>query len=214
MVSIHEGAVAPKGPQATLDAVYDYLFAHVSDEPLPGNETALHALQAAEAALALSAEPANELPIPQKLEGEYDVGPGDASPWFAVAPPGAGNFFLEYQDRSIPAELRSVALSFDDNACICTLNGNVRIEANWDGKLTRRFAEHTVFPALGAYAAAARFLSEKELELRIHWINGWFATTLCFVWENCDQLRICSDQLRLAAGEEGLKGESRAVRRK
>ena len=212
VVSIHEGAWVPKGPQMTLDAVYDHLFAHLSDEPLPEDDAAYRHLRDTEAALALPDDPANALPIHAELSGEYAVEGGDAAPWFAVAPPGAGNFFLEYQDRSIPAELSRAALTLDADACVCTLNGNVRIEAGWDGKLIRRFAEHTVFPQLGAYAATARFLSERELELHIHWINGWFETTLRFLWEDADHMHICSDQLRLTTGAEGLKGESPAVR--
>ena len=133
---------------------------------------------------------------------------GDAEPWFAVAPPGTGDFFVEFRDKAIPAALRSVALRLRE----LTVNENVFFAARWDGKLERRFAENTVFPALGAYAATARFLSAQTLEVTIHWLNGWFRTDLRFTLTDADSLRIESDRLRLGVGSEGLKGVSRATR--
>ena len=212
VVSIHEGAWAPDGPQATLDAVYDHLLRHLSDTPLPQDETAHRRLLTLEAGLALPDDAPNALPLQRDFSGSYAATDGDAVPWFAVAPPGKGDFFVEFRDPAVPGDVKSLTLAIGDAACELTVNENVRFLARWDGKLTENFAENTVFPALGAYAATARFLARDALEVTIHWLNGWFVTTLRFDREANGRLRIASDQLRLCYGEAGLKGLSHARR--
>ena len=212
VVAIHEGAWAPKGPQATLDAVYAHLFSHLSDEPLPEDGAAHRQLLAAEDALALPAEAPNVLPPNPAMAGTYTVTAGEAEPWFAVAPPGVGDFFREYRDTSVPAAIRTLSVELAPDLCRLTVNGTVTLTARWDGRLDRRFAEGTVFPQLGAYSAAARFLAPETLEFHIHWLNGWFATTLRLTLTGPDDLRIESDQLRLVTGAENLKSVSLAAR--
>ena len=211
-VSIHEGAWAHKGPQATLDALYETLLKPLADEPLPENPQAYERLKAAEAALALPDDKSNSEKKNLAFSGHYTVTAGDAEPWFAVAPPGTGDFFVEFRDKRISAALHSVALRITEEACEITFNDSAIFIARWDGKLERRFAENTVFPALGAYAATARFLSDKNLEVTIHWLNGWFRTDLRFTLTEKNKLRIASDRLRLCVGAEGLKGVSWALR--
>ena len=211
-VSIHEGAWAHTGPQHTLDALYDSLLRHIADEPLPADEDAVRSLRAEEKALKFPEDPANTLPLNPALTGSYTVEEGNAEPWIAVAPPGAGDFFAEFRDPSVPAKLSRLALDIGDNACRLTINGGIRISARWDGRLERGFAEGTVFPELGAVSATARFTAENRLEITLHWINGWFMTRLFMTLEDGDRLRIDSDKLRLTIGAEGLKGTSFARR--
>lgn len=212
VVSIHEGAWAHKGPQATLDALYETLLKPLADSPLPENAETYQHLKALEADLTLPDDKANAESINPAFNGRYTVTEGDAEPWFAVAPPGVGDFFVEFRDKAIPGELRTVALNMGQEGCELSFNDGACFFARWDGKLERRFAQRTVFPALGAYAATARFLSEQTLEVTIHWLNGWFRTDLCFTLTDKNHLRIASDRLRLCVGSEGLKGVSLALR--
>lgn len=211
-IAIHEGAWAHTGPQHTLDALYDSLLRHITDEPLPENQEAYGHLLQAEKALKFPEDEANVWPLNPAFNGSYSVESGNAEPWIAVAPPGAWDFFAEFRDPSIPAKLSHVSLALQEETCELTLNESTRISARWDGKLKRGFAENTVFPKLGAYSATARFTAENRLEIIIHWINGWFKTQLFLTLTEPDCLRIESDKLRLTIGAEGLKGVSLARR--
>ena len=211
-IAIHEGAWAHTGPQHTLDALYDNLLRYIADTPLPADPEAHNRLLEAEAELKFPEDAANTLPLNPALAGSYTVEDGDAEPWFSVSPPGAYDFFIAFRDPAVPARLSRLSLELREDTCELTINKKTRFSARWDGKLERGFAEGTVFPALGAYSATARFTAENRLEITIHWINGWFMTRLFLILEEPDRLRIESDKLRLTIGAEGLKGTSLARR--
>ena len=212
VVAVHEGAWAHQGPQMTLDALYETLLRPLADDPLPADPAAWQQLRRTEAELKIPEDPANTLPLEKDFSGRYRVLAGDAEPWLAAAPPGIGDFFVEFRDPGVDGRMKRLALEIREDACRLKLNEKTEILARWDGKQERRSAEGTVFPALGAYSATARFLPEKQLQVTIHWINGWFRTDLLFTLETPECLRIESDKLRLLVGAEGLKGVSRAVR--
>lgn len=179
VVSLHEGAVVPGGPQKTLDVLYDTLFAHLEDSPLPEDPGAYQELLSYEKSLHMAADPAGAFAPCPALQGQWQVTQGDAEPWLAVAPPGGKNFFALFQDPTRASRWETFSLDFQPEGCTLTANGYAVFQGDWDGVLRRRQAE-TVFPDLGAYAATARFTPEGGLAFTIHWLNGWFVTELFF----------------------------------
>ena len=85
VVSIHEGAMGPRGPQMTLDAVYDTIFAALSEEPLPENPADLETLRTAERAAALPDDPVGGAPD-TSFSGKYAVTAGEFDPWLSASP--------------------------------------------------------------------------------------------------------------------------------
>lgn len=88
VVSIHEGAMMPYGPQATLDIIYEYLFDHIQDQPLPENEAGWQKLQEMEEKMAVHADEVNLPSVKENLTGKYRVTEGTLDPWMSIAPPG------------------------------------------------------------------------------------------------------------------------------
>lgn len=209
VVAIHEGAVLPLGPQKTLDVLYDSLLLELQDEPLevvPDDYTALLQL---EASVKLKSDEPNTFEVNRAFSGAYRIKSGDLDPWFSVAPPGSGDLFVAFRDSTKDVKITAFELDISDEALTVVLDNKATLIASWDGTLTRRWIE-SPFPALGAYAATARFLHENTLELHIHWLNGWFETLIHFRLA-LDEVEVTTKKLRLNPDDNYLIDEAVAV---
>lgn len=209
VVAVHEGAMCPDGPQKTLDALYDNLLLCLQDLPLPEHPAEYTQLQQLEAALRLPQDTANTLPLQPGFSGSYRVTQGQADPWLAVAPPGAGDLFAAFRDPSRKADMQVFALSVTKEACVFAVNDAV-FEAAWDGTLRHNWA-NTVFVPLGSYAATARFCGADTLQFTLHWLNGWFVTELFFK-RTQGGLQLTVKKLRLNETDNYLNLQAEAVR--
>ena len=201
-VSLHEGAMSPYGPQKTLDTIYEQLFAYLQDEPLPpAGEDYAHLLQT-ERGAALPGDAANLQPVNQAVSGSYIITDGLFDPWFAVAPPGAGDLFLAFRTPEKDIPITEFELRFTGDDCVLDMGAGREVRASWDGSLTAGFTD-SPYDLLGEYAASARFVSENCLEINIHWLCGWFETLLSFE-KTGTQLQITTKKLRLNEADNHL----------
>lgn len=195
VISLHEGAFAPAGPQKTLDVLYEHLLHKLQDGPLPSSEADLSDLRTLEKAQSLPAGEVGERLPDESWNGTYTTQSGTFDPWFAVAPPGVGDLFAAFRDPARNLPIHAFSLNVSHDAVAMTLDSGVELRANLDGSLTERFVA-SPFPALGAYAATARLTEGGSLEMRIRWLNGWFETILIFA-QSQDVLAITTKKLRL-----------------
>ena len=195
VVAVHEGAIIPEGPQKTLDTLYENLLLPMLDEPLEPVQEDYQALLHMQSSLRLPSDESNGLSLNDAFSGSYRVVSGAFDPWLAVSPPGSGDLFAAFRDRAKDVLIRSFSLKVQEEALFLTLDTGATMTASWDGAL----AEGTIdspYPGLGAYAASARFTDDQTLELRIHWINGWFETIMIFQRAN-EAFNITTKKLRL-----------------
>ncbi len=208
VVSIHEGAMGPRGPQMTLDAVYKTLFAALSEAPLPENPADLAALRAAEKAAALPDDPTGGTPD-ESFSGQYAVIDGEFDPWLSASPPGNDDFFRLFRTPALDRPIQSFSLDITEGACRLALEGFGTLTADVHGKLRAREIP-SPFEPLGHYAATAR-MENGSLELHIHWLNGWFETRIRFTKTEAG-LRAVTRKLRLNETDNYLVYEATAVR--
>jgi CubicO group peptidase (beta-lactamase class C family) len=210
VISLHEGAFAPVGPQKTLDVLYEHLLLPLLDEPLPPSETDYRALLALEHVQALPESERGKTFPDDSWNGTYAVQSGVFDPWFAVAPPGVGDLFAAFRTPEHDLTIQGFTLWVLAGHVSLSLDSGAQIHANLDGSLQER-AVATPFPALRTYAATARMLPEGVLELRIRWLNGWFETILLFV-QTSNGLIVTMKKLRLNAADNYLIETCFAVR--
>lgn len=208
VVSLHEGAMGPLGPQKTLDALYENLLLCMKDDPLPANPEALRQLRALEQSVSLPDDPANSFAVDTIFDGSYTVTEGTFDPWLSASPPGNGDLFTMFRDRDRDHPIKHFTLALTPEQCIFREEDGGCIAASWDGKLICQFTD-SPFPPLGAYAASARLESPKRLVMDIHWLNGWFETILEFE-KTADGLHITARKLRLNAEDNYLVYTARA----
>jgi CubicO group peptidase (beta-lactamase class C family) len=195
VVAIHEGALLPFGPQKTLDTLYDHLLLLMQNEPLEPRQEDYNALLQLESSVKLRPDEPNTLGLNRMFSGSYQITNGDFDPWISVAPPGSGDLFAAFRSSSKDVRISTFELDVSDEALIVILDTGAKFSASWDGSLTRRFID-SPFPALGAYAATARFIQDNMLELHIHWLNGWFETLIYFELAS-DEIKVTIKKLRL-----------------
>lgn len=195
VVAVHEGAVIPEGPQKTLDTIYENLLLPMLDEPLELAPEDYQALLHLQSSMRLSSDEPNERSLNDAFSGTYQVASGTFDPWLAVSPPGSGDLFAAFRDRDKDVLIRSFSLDVQKDALHLALDSGATMTASWDGTLEEG-AIDSPYPGLGAYAASARFTDDQTLELRIHWINGWFETIMIFQRAN-EALNITTKKLRL-----------------
>ncbi len=210
VISLHEGAFAPLGPQKTLDVLYEHLLLKLQDEPLPSAEDDLAALRALEKAQALPAGEVGQTLPDASWNGTYTMQTGTFDPWFAVAPPGVGDLFAAFRTPEHDHPIHDFSLRVTPTLVTLSLDSGAEICASLDGSLTEQFVA-SPFPALGSYAATARLTEEGALEMRIRWLNGWFETILVFA-QSPDGLTITTKKLRLNEADNYLIKTSLAVR--
>lgn len=178
VVSIHEGGVVPYGPQKTLDIVYDMLFDHISDSPLPNNADAYNTLMDFEKGLSLPADQPSTI-VTNSFDGTYHISAGELDPWFAVASPNMYDLFRIFRNRQLDLPIISFEIKTTGNEVCLDLDGGHFIIARTDGRLVLNQTS-SPYPELGAYAATADFKNDQELSIHIRWLNGWFETILRF----------------------------------
>lgn len=210
VISLHEGAFAPLGPQKTLDVLYEHLLLKLQDEPLPPANEAHRALLALEQSQSLPAGETGETLPDERWNGTYAMQSGRFDPWFAVAPPGVGDLFAAFRDPAHDFPIRAFSLSVSRELLTLTLDSGAKLCATLDGTLQERVIA-SPFPALGAYAATARMTEDGVLELRIRWLNGWFETVL-LLSQSADGLSMTTKKLRLNEADNYLIESSFAVR--
>ena len=209
VVSIHEGAMGPRGPQMTLDAVYDTIFAALSEEPLPENPADLETLRTAERAAALPDDPVGGAPD-TSFSGKYAVTAGEFDPWLSASPPGNDDFFRLFRTPALDRPVERFGLEVTEAQCRLDLSGFGTLTAAFDGKL-RAWSIPSPFEPLGHYAATARMDGDGSLELHIHWLNGWFETWVRFT-KTEEGLRAVTRKLRLNETDNYLIYEADAIR--
>ncbi len=209
VVAIHEGAVTPMGPQKTLDILYDYLLLQLQNEPLETVKEDYSALHQLESSTKLQPDEPNALRLNRTFSGSYRIISGDFDPWISVAPPGNGDLFIAFRDSKKDVKISTFQLEVSDETLTVMLDTGVKFIASWDGSLTCRVID-SPFPELGAYAATARFIHENKLEIRIHWLNGWFETRICFELA-VDEMKTTIKKLRLNADDNFLVFRALAV---
>lgn len=209
VVAIHEGAMGPRGPQMTLDAVYKTLFAALSGEPLPENPDHLATLRAAEKAAALPDDPVGHTPD-TSFTGRYAVTGGEFDPWLSASPPGNGDFFRLFRTPILDRPIERFELEVTEGVCRLALDGFGTLTAAFDGRLRAREIP-SPFEPLGHYAATARMEEEGGLELHIHWLNGWFETWVRFTKTETG-LHAVTRKLRLNETDNYLIYEATAIR--
>lgn len=202
VVAIHEGAMVPLGPQKTLDILYDRLLLLLQDEPLEPMQEDFNALLHLESTIKLQSDEPNTIKLNQRFNGSYRVNSGDFDPWLSVAPPGNTDLFAALRDSTKDVRISAVKLYVSGETLTVALDTGETFRASWDGSLTCNLID-SPFPALGAYAATARFIHENILELHIHWLNGWFETLICFELVN-NEIKITTKKLRLNVDDNFL----------
>lgn len=210
VVALHEGAITPTGPQKTLDTLYETLLLQLVDEPLSAVPEDYAALQTLQSSVHLPSDEPNRLPLNHSFAGSWRMDEGVFDPWMAVSPPGSGDLFAAFRSPEQNAPIFSFDLDVADDALTLSLSSGAVLRAVWDGTLTQGTVD-TPFPGLGAYAATARFSGEHRLDVRIHWLNGWFETELSL--ELLDNtLAIVTRKLRLNPADNYLVETASAVR--
>ena len=209
VVAIHEGAMGPRGPQMTLEAVYETLFAALSEEPLSENPADLAALRAAERAAVLPDDPVGPAPD-ESFSGWYAVTAGEFDLWMSAAPPGNDDFFRLFRTPALDRPVRRFALEVTKTECRLELEGFGILIAAFDGSWQARSIP-SPFERLGHYAACARMAADGSLELHIRWFNGWFETWVRFAKTDTG-LRAAIRKLRLNETDNYLTYEAAATR--
>ena len=146
----------------------------------------------------------------QNISGSYKISSGTFDPWISVAPPGAGDLFAAFRDNTKNKKISNFDLNITSDNLLVSLDTGAKFIASWDGSLSCRFID-SPFPALGAYAATARFTDENTLEFIIHWLNGWFETTIYFALTP-DGMEITTKKLRLNVEDNYLVFNATAIR--
>lgn len=210
VIALHEGAIGPSGPQKTLDVLYETLLDHLSDAPLPADGGALAALREVERTAALPRDPASPLPPDPSFAGRYTVAAGCFDPWLSASPPGNGDLFTMFRDPGQDVPLNAFTLDITPDHCALSLDTGGRLVASWDGSLRARIVEPSPFGPLGDYAATAQCTEDGRLAMHIHWLNGWFETTLLFA-KTATGLHITTKKLRLNESDNFLVYEADAI---
>ena len=212
IISLHEGATVPLGPQKTLDVLYEKMLLLMQDEPLAPAPADYDALVQLEASVKLPPDEPNTQFLNKAFSGTYRITSGDFDPWLSVAPPGNGDLFAAFRESTKNTCIRTFSLDVSDEALTVALDTGAHLVATWDGSLKDGWVD-SPFPALGAYAASAKFDRESTLDLRIHWLNGWFETLIRFELAN-DALTVTTKKLRLNVDDNYLVNSASAVLQK
>ena len=178
VVSIHEGAMMPYGPQATLDAVYEGLFDVIRDEALEEDREAYERFTAFAESLTVPDDLPDQLPGHEDLTGTYGMISGELDPWMCVAPPGKGDFFKLFRAKERDLPVREFSLAEDSDSYVFAF-GEHKIRAYRDGKW-RPEKIRNVLAGLDDYCATARFINTYTLEITVHWLESWTVTRLRF----------------------------------
>lgn len=193
VISIHEGAMMPYGPQQTLDVLYEELFPCLRQEAMPEDPVEYQELVSLEKSLSMPRDPENSIRPVENLQGSFRVTEGEMDPWLGIAPPGGTDFFrLFRKKRNTAAEF---SLETDRNCCILCLDKEPVCCAYMDGKW-RLCQTEDVFEGLGKYCATARYINGNTLEITIHWMNSWTQTVIRFekwkeeIWFTIMKLRL------------------------
>ena len=210
VVAVHEGAIIPYGAQKTLDVLYENLLTHLVDEPLPENNEAYQKLLELERALAIPEDMPNEIRPSANLCGRYVMTAGNVDPWLGVSPPGSEDFFRIFRDKSVDSEMKEFSIEVNGGRCVIKLNQGMELTASMDGSHAVRSVD-SVYPGLGYYSATARYINGYTLEVRIHWLNGWFETVLRFEWQQ-EQMKVTSMKNRLNEEDNWLIYRGQAER--
>ena len=110
VISLHEGALGPLGPQKTLDVLYETLLNDIADVPLPRDGAALASLRETEVSRALEAAPGTEVPPEGSFSGTYQVTDGTFDPWLSASPPGSGDLFQVFRTPEKDVPIRRFSL--------------------------------------------------------------------------------------------------------
>lgn len=207
-VAIHEGGILPDGLQDTLDVVYRYLFDKLAGDALPEDPEAYAALLKLCQDTKYPDDPANEGLVNTAVSGTYMVTEGELDPWISLSPSNSGDFFRPYRDN--PFDISSFSLSAGADGVLLRFSETSQIYARLDGKLYRGQTE-TPFLMLGNYAASASFPGEHQLEIHIHWLNGWFETLIDFDFSGSEVL-ISTRKTRLDIRAPYIYGKASAKR--
>lgn len=211
VISLHEGAVGPLGPQKTLDVIYETLMNHITDDRvLPPNAEALASLRKTEAETSLPNDPASPCLPDSSWNGSYRIVSGTFDPWMSASPPGNGDLFTIFRTPEKDVPIQTFSLELTDAQCRLMLDTGSKLYASWDGSLTAHFTD-SPFDKLGYYAATARCTEDGALHLHFHWLNGWFETEMRFTKQESG-LRITTRKLRLNADDNYLVYDADAVR--
>lgn len=208
VIAIHEGAMGPRGPQMTLDVLYETLFPALRSAALPPDPAALDSLRRAERAAALPPDPTGASPT-SDYSGNYRVTDGIFDPWLTASPPGAGDFFALFRDPAADKPITEFTLELDKEHCRLRM-GEGELTASLDGSLRACYTE-SPFSPLGHYAASARVCRDGGLLMHIHWLNGWFETILSFM-PSAEGLHVTIRKLRLNEADNFLTYEAEARR--
>ncbi|MEE0201630.1 hypothetical protein EAI28_22160 [Faecalicatena contorta] len=211
-VAVHEGAIAPYGPQRTLDVIYEELLLKIAEEPLEENEEEYNRLLEIEKHMEFMPDRPNDITPDLDLSGKYIVTEGDPTPWLGLAPPGGADMFALYRAKDRKGRMEEFRLEMKEDRCILEVNGYARFEAGFDGKLVLRNTDN-VFPDLTAYSATARYINGYTLEITIHWMSSWALTIMRFEKQN-GTVKITAMKNRLNQEDNWLvyKGEARGVK--
>lgn len=202
VISLHEGALGPLGPQKTLDVLYETLLNDIADVPLPRDGAALASLRETEVSRALEAAPGTEVPPDGSFSGTYQVTDGTFDPWLSASPPGSGDLFQVFRTPEKDVPIRRFSLLVQEQVLRLVLDTGAELEARWDGTLTAGFVD-SPYDQLGDYAATARCMADGSLTLHIHWLNGWFETEITFS-KTTAGLAVTTRKLRLNAEDNFL----------
>ena len=209
-VVVHEGGIAPYGPQETLDVLYEQLLLVADDENLPQDRAAYDELVAYEKSLKIEKDKPNRLHPEIDFSGTYSVISGNADPWIGMAPPGGFDLFAIYRDHSKQEEMTEFSFEFRPDQCRFRVNKDTMIKASMDGELILRETDN-VFPQLKNYCATARFVKPYILEIRIHWVNSWAETKMRFEYQK-GIMKITSMKLRLNEEDNWLVSRGEAIK--
>ena len=209
-VVVHEGGIAPYGPQETLDVLYEQLLLVADDENLPQDRAAYDELVAYEKSLKIEKDKPNRLHPEIDFSGTYSVISGNADPWIGMAPPGGFDLFAIYRDHSKQEEMTDFSFEFRPDQCRFRVNKDTMIKASMDGELILRETDN-VFPQLKNYCATARFVKPYILEIRIHWVNSWAETKMRFEYQK-GIMKITSMKLRLNEEDNWLVSRGEAIK--
>ena len=207
---VHEGGIAPYGPQETLDVLYEQLLLVADDENLPQDRAAYDELVAYEKSLKIEKDKPNRLHPEIDFSGTYRVISGNADPWIGMAPPGGFDLFAIYRDHSKQEEMTDFSFEFRPDQCRFRVNKDTMIKASMDGELILRETDN-VFPQLKNYCATARFVKPYILEIRIHWVNSWAETKMRFEYQK-GIMKITSMKLRLNEEDNWLVSRGEAIK--
>ena len=209
VIAIHEGAQIPLGPQKTLDILYDNLLFPLQDETLQPAPEDYKALLKLESSVRCQPDEPNVLKPNLAFSGSYRISSGDFDPWISVAPPGNDDLFIAFRDSSKNVRISTFRLDISNEACTIEFDTGAKLSASWDGCLNPGFVD-SPFPNLGVYAATAGFIHENTLEVRIHWLNGWFKTLICFEL-TADEMKVTTRKLRLNVDDNFLIYRASAI---